>query len=72
MHLKDVRKNAATGKKEWAPVGGGVIDWKGQFEALRNDRYDGTMSLETHYLRADRNKVESTRESLQGLLKILA
>jgi sugar phosphate isomerase/epimerase len=72
MHLKDVRKNAATGKKEWAPVGGGVIDWKGQFEALRNDRYDGTMSLETHYLRADRNKVESTRESLEGLLKILA
>ena len=72
MHLKDVRKNAATGKKEWAPIGGGIIDWKGQLEALRSDRYDGTMSLETHYLRADRNKVESTRESLEGLLKILA
>ena len=72
MHLKDVRKNAATGKKEWAPMGGGIIDWKGQIEALRKDRYDGTMSLETHYLRADRNKVESTRESLEGLLKILA
>jgi len=72
MHLKDVRKNPATGKKEWAPIGGGIIDWKGQLEALRSDRYDGTMSLETHYLRADRNKVESTRESLEGLLKILA
>jgi sugar phosphate isomerase/epimerase len=72
MHLKDVRKNTATGKKEWAPIGGGIIDWKGQFEALRSDRYEGTMSLETHYLRADRNKVESTRESLEGLLKILA
>ena len=72
MHIKDVRKNAATGKKEWAPVGGGIIDWKGQIEALRNDRYEGTMSLETHYLRGDRNKVESTRESLEGLLKILA
>ena len=72
MHIKDVRKNAATGKKEWAPVGGGIIDWKGQIQALRNDRYDGTMSLETHYLRADGNKVESTRESLDGLLKILA
>jgi sugar phosphate isomerase/epimerase len=66
-----VRTNAATGKKEWAPVGGGVIDWKGQFQALRSDKYAGTMSLETHYLRADRNKVESTRESLDGLLKIL-
>jgi len=30
------------------------------------------MSLETHYLRTDRNKVESTRESLEGLLKLLA
>jgi L-ribulose-5-phosphate 3-epimerase len=72
MHLKDVRNNAATGKKEWAPIGGGIIDWKGQIGALRKDRYDGTMSLETHYLRADRNKIESTRESLDGLLKILA
>ncbi len=71
MHVKDVRKNAATGKKEWAPVGGGIIDWKGQIEALVKDGYDGTMSLETHYLRADRNKVESTRESLAGLLRIL-
>ena len=72
MHIKDVRKNAATGRKEWAPVGGGVIDWKGQIQALRKDGYDGTMSLETHYLRADRDKVESTRESLEGLLKLLA
>jgi len=29
------------------------------------------MSLETHYRRADKNKVESTRESLEGLLKVL-
>ena len=70
VHIKDVRKNAA-GKKEWAPVGGGYIDWKGQMQALRKDGYQGTMSLETHYLRPDRNKVESTRESLEGLLKIL-
>lgn len=71
VHIKDVRKNATTGKKEWAPVGGGFIDWKGQMQALHKDGYDGTMSLETHYLRADKNKVESTRESLEGLLKII-
>jgi hypothetical protein len=29
------------------------------------------MSLETHYRRPDGNMVESTRESLEGLLKIL-
>ena len=70
VHIKDVRRNAA-GKKEWAPVGGGYIDWKGQMQALRKDGYEGTMSLETHYLRPDRDKVESTRESLEGLLKII-
>jgi sugar phosphate isomerase/epimerase len=71
MHVKDVRHNAASGKKEWAPLGGGYIDWKGQIQALRNDGYDGTLSLETHYLRPDKDKVESTRESLAGLMKVL-
>jgi sugar phosphate isomerase/epimerase len=71
MHIKDSRKNAKTGKLEWAPVGGGTIDFKGQFQALHRDKYEGTMSLETHYRRADGNKVESTRESLEGLLKVL-
>ena len=70
-HVKDVRKNPATGKLEWAPVGGGFIDWKGQLHALRIDGYEGTMSLETHYRRPDGNTVESTRESLEGLLKII-
>jgi sugar phosphate isomerase/epimerase len=71
MHVKDVRKNATTGKLEWAPVGGGLIDFKGQIAALRKDKYAGTISLETHYRRPDGNKVESTRESLEGLLKLL-
>jgi sugar phosphate isomerase/epimerase len=71
MHIKDARKNAATGKVEWAPVGGGTIDFKGQFAALHKDKYRGTMSLETHYKRPDGNKVESTRESLEGLLKVI-
>ncbi len=71
MHLKDSRRNEKTGKLDWAPVGGGSIDFKGQFQALRRDKYEGTMSLETHYRRADGNKVESTRESLEGLLKVL-
>ena len=71
MHIKDARRNAQTGKIEWVPVGGGSIDFKGQFQALRKDKYRGTMSLETHYKRADGNKVESTRESLEGLLKVI-
>jgi sugar phosphate isomerase/epimerase len=71
MHIKDARKNAQTGKVEWAPVGGGFIDFKGQFAALHQEKYAGTMSLETHYNRPDGNKMESSRESLEGLLKVL-
>lgn len=71
MHVKDVKKDPQTGELSWAPVGGGLIDYRGQFKALRADGYDGTVSLETHYRRADGNTVESTRESLEGLLKIL-
>ena len=71
VHIKDVRKDPKTGKLEWAPVGAGVVDWKGQFQAFRKDGYQGTMSLETHYRRADGNKVESTRESLDGLFQAM-
>ncbi|HUI43456.1 MAG TPA: sugar phosphate isomerase/epimerase family protein [Terriglobia bacterium] len=70
MHVKDVRKGA-NGKLVWAPVGGGFIDWRGQFKALRDDGYNETISLETHYKRPDGNTLESTRESLLGLLKIV-
>jgi L-ribulose-5-phosphate 3-epimerase len=70
MHAKDAKKDAKTGKITWAPVGGGFVDWRGQIQALGADGYEGTISLETHYLRPDGNKLESTRESLEGLLRI--
>jgi len=71
MHVKDAKRDDRTGKLKWAPVGAGFIDWRGQFKALLEDGYDGTVSLETHYLRPDGNKKESTRESLEGLLKVI-
>jgi sugar phosphate isomerase/epimerase len=52
-------------------VGKGVVDFTGQFRALIKDGYQGTMSLEKHYRRPDGNRMESTRECLDGLLKIL-
>jgi sugar phosphate isomerase/epimerase len=70
MHIKDARTNEHTGRLEWMPVGGGSIDFKRQLDALRKEKYDGTISLETHYRRPDGNKIESTRESLMGLLKL--
>jgi sugar phosphate isomerase/epimerase len=71
MHIKDIRKKTATGELNYVPVGEGMIDFRGQFAALREDGYDGTMSLETAYLRPDGNKMESTRECLEGLLRVL-
>src|SRR5579875_841486 len=46
IHLKD-----AAGKS-WRPIGGGEIDFVGQFRALKQMGYSGTMSLETHYKNA--------------------
>jgi sugar phosphate isomerase/epimerase len=47
-HCKDtIRK--PDGKSEWAPVGGGIIDWVGQFRAFERDGYHDAVSLETHW-----------------------
>jgi L-ribulose-5-phosphate 3-epimerase len=69
-HCKDVVKDAS-GKPEWAAVGSGIIDWKGQIEALVRQKFSGTLSLETHW-RGAGSAEASTRQSMAGLQKILA
>jgi L-ribulose-5-phosphate 3-epimerase len=71
VHVKDVTRHPQTGKMEWMPVGKGVVHWRGQFRALLDDECRGTMSPDTHYRRPDGNRLESTRESLQGLPRCL-
>jgi L-ribulose-5-phosphate 3-epimerase len=71
MHLKDAQDAPNGGESVWRPMGGGRIDYLGQFRAALKDGYDGTMSLETHYLNAAKNKEASSRESMEGLLKII-
>ena len=65
MHVKD-----ASGK-DWKPVGGGEVDFVGQFQALRKIRYSGTISLETHYRNAKHELYSSSVESMDGLVKVL-
>ena len=72
MHLKDAAPNPEGGDAIWKPIGGGEIDYTGQFRALLKDGYEGTMSLETHYLNAAKDKEASSRESMEGLLKVVA
>ena len=71
MHLKDAVAGPTGAGPVWKPVGGGSIDYVGQFRALVKDGYNGTMSLETHYLNAAKNKEASSRESMEGLLKVI-
>jgi L-ribulose-5-phosphate 3-epimerase len=68
-HAKDVIRKPG-GKYEWAPVGGGVVDWTGQLRALKNIGYHYAVSLETHWRGAGTPEA-STRISMQGLKKAL-
>jgi L-ribulose-5-phosphate 3-epimerase len=69
-HCKDtIRKPDA--KFEWAPVGGGIIDWVGQFRALERDGYHHAVSLETHWRGAGTPEA-SSRVSMKGLKDALA
>ena len=68
-HVKNAEKNDA-GKVVWAPVGRGVIDWTGQFRALKKAGFREAVSLETHWHGAATPE-ESTRESWAGMKKAL-
>ena len=68
-HCKDSVKKP-DGKYAWAPMGGGMIDWVGQFKALKRDGYQYAVSLETHW-RGAGTAEESTRQSWTGMKKEL-
>lgn len=64
-HCKDVIKNA-TGGYDWAAMGRGIIDWVGQFKALKAAGYRHAVSLETHW-HGVATPEESTRQSWAGM-----
>jgi L-ribulose-5-phosphate 3-epimerase len=67
-HCKDTVKK---GKKYyWAPMGGGIIDWAGQFKALKRDGYHFAVSLETHWSGGG-SPEECSRKSWAGMKKLL-
>ena len=69
-HCKDVVRKP-DGKYDWAPVGGGVVDWVGQFKALQRDGYRHAVSLETHW-KGGGTPEQSSRISMNGLKKTLS
>jgi L-ribulose-5-phosphate 3-epimerase len=67
-HCKDAVKTSKG--YDWAPMGGGIIDWAGQFKALKRDGYRFAVSLETHW-RGAGSAEESSRKSWAGMKKLL-
>jgi L-ribulose-5-phosphate 3-epimerase len=67
-HCKDTVKR---GKEyEWEAMGRGIVDWVGQFKALKRDGYHRAVSLETHW-DGGGTPERSSRQSWSGMKKIL-
>jgi L-ribulose-5-phosphate 3-epimerase len=64
-HCKDTVKKG-TDSYDWAPVGKGIVDWVGQFKALKQDGYRFAVSLETHWSGGGSPEA-STRQSWAGM-----
>lgn len=69
MHCKDIVREP-DGKTEWAAMGRGIIDYVGQFRALKKDGYSGVLSLETHW-RGAGTPEECSRQSMAGMKELL-
>ena len=69
VHCKDVERKA-DGTFAWQAMGRGIIDFAGQFRALKRDGYRGAVVLETHW-RGAGTPEESTRQSMAGLKELL-
>ena len=71
MHLKGIAcdKNLKSCKETF--VGEGQIDLKGQLRQSLRDGYQETMSLECEYTAPGMSHLETTKRSLEGLLRVM-
>jgi len=69
VHCKDVERQP-DGTFAWMAMGRGIIDYVGQFRALKRDGYRGAVVLETHW-RGANTPEESTRQSMAGMKQLL-
>jgi L-ribulose-5-phosphate 3-epimerase len=69
-HCKDVVRRSRDNDDDWAKMGSGIVDWLGQFKALKRDGYRHAVSLETHWGGAGTPE-ESTRQSWAGMKHLL-
>jgi len=72
MHLKGIACAAQLKNCKEGLAGEGQIDLAGQFRRLIRDGYQETMSLECEFKAAGLTHLETSKRSLEGLLKVLA
>jgi sugar phosphate isomerase/epimerase len=65
-HCKDIVIKSNGKGFEWMPVGKGIIDWTGQFRALKQSGYKLGVSLETHW-NGGGTPEECSRQSWAGM-----
>jgi len=65
-HCKDILLKSDGQGFQWMPLGKGMIDWIGQFRALRASGYRYGVSLETHW-NGGGSPEESSRQSWAGM-----
>jgi 6-phosphogluconolactonase/glucosamine-6-phosphate isomerase/deaminase/sugar phosphate isomerase/epimerase len=70
VHLKDslIHPN---GKPGCVPIGSGRVPYVKQIQDLEADGYKGLYVIETHYAPPGGTKMEGTKQSLEGLRKLL-
>lgn len=67
-HCKDTVKKGQ--EYEWAAMGRGIVDWVGQFRALKQQGYRFAVSLETHW-DGGGTPEECSRQSWAGMKELL-
>lgn len=66
IYINDFRQNE-NGKPEYAVVGDGVIDWKGQFRAIMNDKNIKYLTIETH----GKPSIDNSHRNLLRIINLL-
>jgi L-ribulose-5-phosphate 3-epimerase len=67
-HCKDAVKKG--NDYNWSAMGAGIVDWAGQFKALKRDGYHFAVSLETHW-NGGGTPEKSSRQSWAGMKELL-
>ena len=71
VHLKGMKCKAGLQKCSETFADEGEIDLTGQFRALLRDDYEGTMSLECEFEAPGMTHLQTTRRSMEGLLRVV-